>query len=457
MNNSNGLILLKVSVSQLKWFAGLFLLVLLAADAWWIGILPGGVSRIYSRRALPERVERIYAQGLKQYQANDYAEAAATLEQAWALDPDVVRVNVLLGWSYWKLEQPQRAEFYFARAHGLDLSVEEAKLGLAFASLALRKGELALPLWEELAPKQPDNREYQLSLAAAYVLGGQNQSAARTYRAWLERHPEDPDARREFLALFGYADYHPNLPVTPSPPPRPVELELYARTRGDYLQIRVGEEWRDFYVVGVNLGPARPGEFPSTASRNFSTYSEWFQQIAAMNANVVRVYTVLPPAFYQALQAFNQTARSPLWLIQEVWIDEAAENLYDPATEQEFQRELTGVIDLLHGNADLSYRRGHNYGIYKADVSRYVLALAVGREVEPRLVLTTNRENPSSTTYSGRYVSLEQGNPSETWFARMSDFAVGYEVEKYGAQHPLTIVNWPPLDPMTHPTESTVE
>src|SRR5213078_4450172 len=94
----------------------------------------------------------------------------------------------------------------------------------------------------------------------------------------------------------------------------------YFRTHGELLQANVGGAWRDEYLVGVNLGPARPGEFPSTASRDFATYAEWLQQIAALHSNTVRIYTILPPAFYQALRAYNERATQPLWLIQEVWI-----------------------------------------------------------------------------------------------------------------------------------------
>src|SRR5262249_54442379 len=73
----------------------------------------------------------------------------------------------------------------------------------------------------------------------------------------------------------------------------------------------------------------------------------------------------------------------------------------------------------------------------------------------PKMAQITNYKNAARTSYSGRYVSLEQGLPSEAWFARMCDQAVQYEVDKYNAQRPVTVVNWPPLDPLPHPTEST--
>jgi hypothetical protein len=36
----------------------------------------------------------------------------------------------------------------------------------------------------------------------------------------------------------------------------------------------------------------------------------------------------------------------------------------------------------------------------------------------------------------------------------MCDLAASYEMETYNAQRPLTVVNWPPLDPLDHPAES---
>ena len=460
MNDSSRSSFPKSATAKWKWLVGLFLLATLAAGGGWLVLQPRRAEWLYVhyiQYLLPRQIDRLYNQAVKDYQAGDYERAIGALEQASSLAPDVIRVNILLGWCYWRLGQPQRAETYFARTLSLDTSVEQAKLGLAYASLALQKTTVALSLFQEIAPKHPEDHELQMALGEAYVQSGQNLSAALVYRTLSERNPEDPLARRELLGLYGYPNYRPGLPLTFSTVPRPEQPEIYFRTRGDFFQVRVGKEWRNIYSVGVNIGPARPGEFPSTALGDYSTYLEWLQQIAAMNANTVRLYTILPPAFYQAFKVYNGTARSPLWLIQEVWIKDGAEDLYDPATEQGFQTEISRTIDLLHGQADVPYQRGHHYGIYTADVSRHVLALALGQEVEPRLALATNRNNASVTSYKGQYVSLAQGSPTEAWFARICDFTVSYEVEKYNAQRPLTVVNWPPLDPLFHPTEATYE
>jgi len=425
-----------------KWLIGLLLLAGIGASIWWFILMP-------------PRLRRLYARGSEQYQAGDYAEALHSIEQAYRLNPRNLQVNILLGWIHWQRREFQQAEFYFARAHRFDAASEEAKIGLAGSSLALDHAAAALPIFQELAARHPGDERIQASLADAYVQSGQNYQAALTYRATLAHDPGNENARRQLLDLYGYPEYRPDLPLSLPPRARPETPAVYFRTHGDYFQSWTGNEWRDLYLVGVDLGPARPNEFPPTASRDFSTYFDWLRQIAAMNSNTVRVYTILPPAFYQAFKAYNESAPTPLWLIQEVWLSDDAENLYDPATEQGFRQELLYTIDLLHGQGDVPYRRGHNYGIYSADVSPYVLGLAVGREVEPKLVLLTNRRNPSQTSYAGRYVSLPQGNPTEVWFARMCDLAARYEIEKYNTEHALTIVNWPPLDPMTHPSEGT--
>lgn len=313
----------------------------------------------------------------------------------------------------------------------------------------------ALPLLEELVAKGSSDRDVNLALARTYRVVGRNLDAAKTYRAMLQRTPGETQAVEGFLGIYGYPDYRPDLPLTPPPRPRPAERQMLYRTHGEYFQALQGEEWQTVYLTGVNLGPAQPGEFPSTASRDFGTYYEWMEEIGAMNANTVRIYSILPPAFYQALRQYNQTAKRPLWLIHEVWIHDQTQDLFDAESKRQFEQEVRNVIDLLHGQADVPCRPGANCGIYTADVSRWVIGLAVGREIEPVLALRTNRLHPKKTSYAGRYVSLPEGNPSEAWFAEECDFAISYELQKYNTQQPITVVNWPPLDPLTHRTDAS--
>lgn len=357
-----------------------------------------------------------------------------------------VVVLVILLWT----QAPLLALYKGVTARPLHASREQA-----LEAFRAERFQEALPLLEELVAKGSNDREVHLALARTYSVVGRNLDAAKTYRAMLQRTPGDVQAVEGFLGIYGYPDYRPDLPLTIPPRETPAELQILYRTQGEFFQVLQGGEWRTVYLTGVNIGPARPNEFPSTASRDFAIYYEWLKQIGAMHANTVRVYSVLPPAFYRALREYNQSAKAPLWLIHEVWIHDETQDLFDPQSKSQFEQGVKNVIDLLHGQADIACRAGANCGIYTADVSRYVIGLAVGREVEPRLALRTNRLHPGKTSYQGRYVRLPDGNPTEAWFAEECDFAIGYELETYNMQRPVTVVNWPPLDPLSHPTEAT--
>jgi hypothetical protein len=213
-------------------------------------------------------------------------------------------------------------------------------------------------------------------------------------------------------------------------------------------------EWNDIFLKGVNMGVAVPGKFPAEFSLSFEQYLEWIRLIGDMNANIIRLYTILPPDFYEALAYYNlYHSDRPVYLMQGVWAEvPESEDYYDPAFIREFEKEIIDVTDVIHGHAELRERPGKASGVYSTDVSRYVAAILLGREWEPGSVSRTNRMN-TIVQYSGDFVSMNMGSPMEAWLARMMDFAVLYETQQYRFQHPVSFVNWLPLDPMYHNTE----
>jgi hypothetical protein len=105
-----------------------------------------------------------------------------------------------------------------------------------------------------------------------------------------------------------------------APRRRRASLQIVARTRGDRFETRGSQGWTPFYVQGVNLGVALPGRFPSEFPVDSALYAGWLDTIAGMRANAVRVYTILPPAFYRALGGWNRTHPTrALWLVHGVW------------------------------------------------------------------------------------------------------------------------------------------
>jgi hypothetical protein len=205
----------------------------------------------------------------------------------------------------------------------------------------------------------------------------------------------------------------------------------------------------------VNLGVALPGRYPSEFPTDSARYAGWLDTLAGMNANTLRVYTILPPAFYRALRGWNlENPRRTLWLVHGVWTELPPSDDFDDAGwKGEFQSEMRRVVDLLHGAAAIPPRPGHAAGRYDADVSPWTLAYIIGREWEPFAVKAFDQRNPSGA-YSGRYLRVRRGPAMDLWMAQQCDYMLAYEADTYNALRPIAYTNWPTLDPLTHPTEA---
>jgi len=269
-------------------------------------------------------------------------------------------------------------------------------------------------------------------------------------------------ARSALLAASrqGYKEAEALLKTLPPPPPPSPK----ARKAPPPFAAREGRFFvagKPFRVRGVNLGVALPGGFPAEFPEEEALYRAWLELLSAMGANAVRTYTLLPPAFYRALLHHNRLHEDrPLYLFQGVWTELPEEEGY-PDWEgpflEKFLLEGREVLDALHGNLRRPPRPGHAHGDYTADVSPWTLGLLVGREFEPYSVAAYNRRHPGRT-YRGRFLeALPGASPFETYLAEVLDRLAVYEWETYGTVRPLSVSNWPTLDPLHHPTESTRE
>ena len=416
-------------------------------------------SAFYEGRLKPQS-RPAYERALSLYRQANYEQSLLELNNAYAIEPNSTAILVLMGWNELKLGQHDQARENFSRASRLDPQLVEAKLGLAYLEIHRGGSQVRLDEIEALLAQDPGNQDFQLAASSILRRIGRNRDAAELFRGMLGRGSYGEVARQNLEQMYGLQNVDADIPASFPELNRPADLQVNFRAGEKFLQRRNGNAWQDVYVRGVNIGPATPGSFATEPPDLVEVYLPWLDQIAGLGANTVRVYTILPPAFYRALQMHNQKPDAQrLYLIQEVWLADApdAANLYLPGIVAESRQEIAQAIDVIHGQGDLPIRPGKASGLYVVDVSEYVLALLVGREFEPPLVWTTNEANPGKTSYSGRYVSIPQGNPTEVWLAEMLDFAANHEVVKYNAQRPIAIVNWPPLDPLSHPTEAGIE
>lgn len=219
-----------------------------------------------------------------------------------------------------------------------------------------------------------------------------------------------------------------------------------------------GQAYKDFYLKGINLGLGMPGTQAGDLAASREQYARWFQQMAELGFNNIRVYTLHYPRFYEELARYNSThPDKPLYIFHGVWLDEEVEqyhDLYKATTD--FQTTIRENVDAVHGKAEIGFRHGRAYGKYTANISRWVAGWIIGREISPEEILKTNEKHPDKKRYEGKHVSLS-GNPSEVWMTEQVDYLTEYERDHYQVDRPISVSSWPTLDPLFHETENPLE
>jgi hypothetical protein len=293
-----------------------------------------------------------------------------------------------------------------------------------------------------------------VGLAYSRLHEGDVAGARALFRAVLATDAGNVDARRG-LSLAALRAPGEELRFRPdADPARP--LAVPARALVDFLEVRdIDGSYSPIFVKGVNLGAALPGRYPTEFPREVSVYLRWLETMAGLGVNAVRLYTLLPPEFYQALATHNALSGTrKLWLIQGVWAELPDGNDFDDrAYIKDFTSEIERVIDAVHGDLVTPPRPGHASGIYDADASSSLLAYIVGREWEPYAVKAYNARY-TGAVFMGDFFKTDNASCMEAWVARMCDAAARYEARRFRTLHPLTFANWPTLDPLHHGTES---
>jgi hypothetical protein len=242
--------------------------------------------------------------------------------------------------------------------------------------------------------------------------------------------------------------------------PRQVgKLTLPARVHGRSVEAATKTGFVPIFWAGVNLGSTIPGRQPGEVAATREDYDRWLTGIGDLGARVIRIYTILRPDFYDALEAYNSAhAERPLFFMQGVWLPGEDEfyktgNAYAPGVTDTFKSEIDDAVDVVHGDAKLPERRGHASGTYGSDVSRWLLAYSIGIEWDPYAVQSTDRLNTDVAPYHGRYfTATANATPMESWLASMLNHTAADEAAR-GWSRPLTFTNWLTLDPLHHPYE----
>ncbi|HUP90396.1 MAG TPA: hypothetical protein VM100_13650 [Longimicrobiales bacterium] len=373
--------------------------------------------------------------------------------QASGQCPQRAGAQTTTGWNDFRAGRIGEARIAFAAALKLCPAAADALTGLSYVALREGRAREAILLADSVLKRHPENEDALIARGIGALRVVDYTTANRIFVSILARNPNNSEVKQYLASIpagLGKAPPRPPLVL-------PDTVIAHARIAHRYFEVSTSQGWSRFYIKGMNLGAALPGKHPSEFPDS-ATYALWLQQMHDMGVNAVRLYTVHPPAFYQALLDFNRANESsPLRIIHGVWTELPPRHDFDDAKfVGAFQSEMRRVVDLLHGRADIVPRAGHASGFYTADVSRWVTAYIIGREWEPFSVVKYNKLRSTRTRFTGRFLQVSAGNPMEVWLARMCDYMVAYETDRYHTQSPVAFTNWPTLDPLKHPTESTV-
>ncbi|MBP1930967.1 hypothetical protein [Ammoniphilus resinae] len=241
-------------------------------------------------------------------------------------------------------------------------------------------------------------------------------------------------------------------------------IQIKYRANGTQIEQFANQLWQPYFAKGVNMGATIPGHFPGELAITKEDYERWFAMIQEMGGNVIRIYTILQPEFYEALVRYNaKHQENPLFFIQGVWSPEeklnTSQDAYDPKIKQSFQQEIVNAVDAVYGKAELEAdpHSGKASGTYLFNAGPYLMGWIIGTEWDARMVKNTNDQHPDVPDYHGTHFhSKPEANPFEKWLAEMVDLTAKTET-KYGWQHPIAFSNWVTTDPLEHPGEPLLE
>lgn len=253
-----------------------------------------------------------------------------------------------------------------------------------------------------------------------------------------------------------------------------------------FLQ-KTGNGWKNFgNFAGVNFGITKPGYEPGQVSLNYNDYIKRFEYLEVLGINVIRVYSLLQPGFYQALLDWNKQ-HTPIYVLQGTAFPEYemehnnGTSAFDTHITELMEFYIKTTVAGVYGTGKVIYKYDYShggkqpiYGDYKANIAKYLLGWVISGEISPQCINKTNNDytqiyyNGNEFSFQGRYFStkyhdnsktncIPRNKPSgfETWTAKLFEL-VATESVKYGHMAPISHTNWVTTDGVCHNIEPDI-
>lgn len=102
------------------------------------------------------------------------------------------------------------------------------------------------------------------------------------------------------------------------------------------------------------MGSTVPGHNPGELATSHEEYVRWLQDMGDMNIRFLRIYTILPPDFYQVFADYNNAhPEKPIYLVQGVYMPDESYietgNLYSKEPTEAFTQESIDASKAVSG------------------------------------------------------------------------------------------------------------
>ena len=251
--------------------------------------------------------------------------------------------------------------------------------------------------------------------------------------------------------------------------------------------------------AAVNLGVTNPGYQPGQVVLRKQDYLERFERLKALGVNVIRVYALLHPEFYETLLEWNENNSHTIYVFHGTAFpeyemeglddngdctvgrkdgDNCLADVFDPETNintrmrQYIERTVKGVYG--EGEAIYITKTGKTE-MYTANIAKYLMGWLISGEIPPTCVTETNEretgeceETDSCKFVNEAYMTMDSydnindgiiegdknelvkinetsATPFEYWISKMLDYTA-QQITSYGYSTPLSHTNWVTTD-----------